>query len=205
MARPLRVQFPGAVYHITARGNARQNIYAHDSDRWRFLHLLGREVQQQGWKCHAYCLMANHDHLLLETPAGNLVRGMRRLNGVYTQSYNRRHRRVGHLFQGRYQAIVVDRDRYLLELCRYGVLNPVSAEHDRPPGFSRSSTMPLRKKPQCRTEPGAARIEKKSNNYRSCSLSCRRRVGKRNVCSPQCDAAINPVGMGSLWAIKSSG
>lgn len=127
MARPLRLEFPGAVYHLTARGNARQDIYLDDSDRQRFLGLLGREVQQQVWKCYAYCLMNNHYHLLIETPEANLVQGMRRLNGVYTQAFNHRHHRVGHLFQGRYKSIVVDKDNYLLELCRYIVLNPVRA------------------------------------------------------------------------------
>jgi len=127
MARPLRLQFPGAVYHLTARGNERQAIFLDDTDRRRFLSLLGREVHQQGWFCHAYCLMGNHYHLLIETPRGNLTKGMRRLNGTYSQSVNRRHQRVGHLFQGRYHAVVVDREPYLLELCRYIVLNPVRA------------------------------------------------------------------------------
>lgn len=127
MARPLRLQFPGAVYHLTARGNARQDIYLDDTDRYAFLCLLGREVQQQRWHCYAYCLMSNHYHLLIETPEGNLVSGMRRLNGQYSQAFNRQHGRVGHVFQGRYTSIVVDRAPYLLELCRYIVLNPVRA------------------------------------------------------------------------------
>ena len=127
MARPLRLEFPGAVYHIMARGNARQDIFLDDADRHRFLSLFAREVGQQGWRCYAYCLMGNHYHLLIETPEGNLVTGMRRLNGVYTQSFNRRHGKVGHLFQGRYHSVLVDRDNYLLELCRYVVLNPVRA------------------------------------------------------------------------------
>lgn len=128
MARPLRLEFPGALYHLTARGNARENIYHDDTDRRHFLDLLGREIGQQGWKCYAYCLMNNHYHLLIETPQANLVQGMRRLNGVYTQAFNRRHHRVGHVFQGRYKSILVDRDSYLLELCRYIVLNPVRAQ-----------------------------------------------------------------------------
>lgn len=128
MVRPLRLEFPGAVYHITARGNARQNIFLDDADRHRFLSLFAREVGQQGWRCYAYCLMDNHYHLFIETPEGNLVTGMRRLNGVYTQSFNRRHGKVGHLFQGRYHSVLVDRDNYLLELCRYMVLNPVRAK-----------------------------------------------------------------------------
>lgn len=127
MARPLRLEFPGAVYHVTSRGDRREPIFFEDGDREVFLGLLGREVQQQGWWLYAYCLMDNHYHLLVETPEPNLSRGMRRLNGVYTQAFNRRHGLVGHLFQGRYKAIVVDRDSYLLELSRYVVLNPVRA------------------------------------------------------------------------------
>lgn len=127
MARPLRLEFPGAVYHITARGDAQEDIYRDDADRLLFLDLLGKEVRQQRWRLYAYCLMDNHYHLLLETPEGNLVAGMRRFNGVYTQAFNRRHGRVGHVFQGRYKSIVVDKDAYLLELSRYIVLNPVRA------------------------------------------------------------------------------
>lgn len=127
MARPLRLEFPGALYHVTARGNARAEIFLDDDDRRRFLDLLGREVEQQRWHCTAYCLMTNHYHLLLETPEANLSRGMRRLNGSYTQAFNRRHGRVGHVLQGRYKSILVERDAYLRELCRYVVLNPVRA------------------------------------------------------------------------------
>ena len=134
MARPLRLEFPGAVYHITARGNARQDVYLDDDDRREFLRLLARESEQQRWQCYAYCLMGNHYHLLIETPEPNLVRGMRRLQGVYTQAFNRRHGRVGHLFQGRYKSILVDRDAYGLELCRYIVLNPVRAGWVSEPG-----------------------------------------------------------------------
>ena len=127
MARPLRIEYPGAIYHITSRGNARQPIYKDDKDRETFLELLGSVVSRYGWICHAYCLMGNHYHLLFETPDGNLSQGMRQLNGIYTQHFNRRHGRVGHVFQGRFKAIVVDRDSYLLELCRYVVLNPLRA------------------------------------------------------------------------------
>lgn len=128
MARPLRLEFPGALYHVTARGNARQRIYLDDADRHLYLDLLGKEITQQGWLCYAYCLMDNHYHFLIETPEPTLVAGMRRLNGVYTQAFNRRHRRVGHLFQGRYKAILVDKEAYLKELCRYIVLNPARAK-----------------------------------------------------------------------------
>ena len=116
MARPLRLEFPGAVYHLTARGDRREPIFDDEGDRLLFLELLGKEVRQQGWLLYAYCLMDNHNHLLLETPEPSLVRGMRRLNGVYTQTFNRRHQLVGHLLQGRYKAILVDKDSYLMEL-----------------------------------------------------------------------------------------
>ena len=125
MARPLRVEFPGAVYHVTSRGNAKQAIYIDDEDRGRFLDVLSMVVERFQWFCHAYCLMENHYHLLIETPQGNLSSGMRELNGVYTQGFNQRYGRVGHLFQGRYKAIVVEKDSHLLALCRYVVLNPL--------------------------------------------------------------------------------
>ena len=127
MVRPLRIEFPGAVYHITARGNARAKIFKDDADRDAFLSVLEQVLTQFDWLLHAYCLMDNHYHLMIETTEANLSAGMRQLNGVYTQRFNRRHRRVGHVFQGRFKAIVVDRDSYLLELCRYVVLNPVRA------------------------------------------------------------------------------
>ena len=124
MARPLRLEFPGAVYHLTSRGNTRQKIFFNDGDRELFLQTLAHVVSRYSWICHAYCLMANHYHLLVETPKANLSIGMRQLNGIFTQSFNRRHRRVGHLFQGRFKAILVEKEPYLLELCRYIVLNP---------------------------------------------------------------------------------
>jgi REP element-mobilizing transposase RayT len=133
MARPLRLEYEGALYHVTARGNALQPIYRDEGDRKRFLHLLGEEIDQQRWHCYAYCLMNNHYHLLLETPEGQLSAGMRHLNGTYTQWFNRRHKRVGHVLQGRFKSILVDKDNYLLELCRYIVLNPVRARSVRRP------------------------------------------------------------------------
>jgi REP element-mobilizing transposase RayT len=128
MARPLRLEFPHAVYHVTSRGNARQRIVTADADRQAWLTVLSHVVGRFGWLCHAYCLMDNHYHLLMETPQPNLSRGMRQLNGVYTQVFNRRHGRVGHLFQGRFTAILVEKESHLLELCRYVVLNPVRAK-----------------------------------------------------------------------------
>lgn len=133
MSRPLRLEFPGAFYHVTSRGNARAEIFDDDDDRNRFLAVLGETTERYGWLCHAYCLMDNHYHLLIETPDPNLSLGMRHLNGVYTQRFNRRHGRVGHIFQGRFKAIVVDRDSYLMELARYIVLNPVRARMTKDP------------------------------------------------------------------------
>lgn len=127
MARPLRLEFPGALYHLTARGNAQQPIFLDEIDRQQFIRLLACEIQQQHWRCYAYCLMDNHYHLVIETPEPNLSRGVRRLHGTYMQWFNRRHHRVGHVLQGRYKNLRVERDRYLLEPCRYVVLNPVRA------------------------------------------------------------------------------
>ena len=127
VSRPLRIEYPGAVYHITSRGNARQNIYTDDDDREKFLSIFALVVERFHWICHSYCLMDNHYHLLLETPVPNLSAGMRQLNGIYTQAFNRHHRRGGHLFQGRFKAIVVEKQAHLLELSRYIVLNPVHA------------------------------------------------------------------------------
>lgn len=133
MARPLRIEFPNAAYHITSRGNARQRIFLDARDYSTFLEILCSVVKKLNWILHVYCLMSNHYHLLLETPEGNLSRGMRQLNGIYTQQFNRRHNRIGHVLQGRYKAILVDKDNYLLELCRYVVLNPVRAGVVRSP------------------------------------------------------------------------
>ena len=127
MTRPLRIQFPGGLYHVTARGNGRQPIFADDTDRERFLMVLTRVVARYHLFCHAHCLMGNHYHLLLETPDANLSRAMRQLNGVYSQAFNRRHERPGHVLEGRFHAQVVDKDAYLREVCRYIVLNPVRA------------------------------------------------------------------------------
>lgn len=128
IARPLRIEFAGAIYHITSRGDRREAIYDDDEDREVFLAVLAEVVERYNWICHAYCLMTNHYHLVIETVDGNLSQGMRHLNGVYTQASNRRHNRKGHLFQGRFKGILVDKDSYLLELSRYVVLNPVRAK-----------------------------------------------------------------------------
>jgi REP element-mobilizing transposase RayT len=103
MARPLRIEFSGALYHVTSRGDRREPIYEDDEDRLMFLGVLEEVVSRFNWVCHAYCLMTNHYHLVVETPDGNLSKGMRQLNGMFTQATNRRHGRTGHLFQGRFK------------------------------------------------------------------------------------------------------
>jgi REP element-mobilizing transposase RayT len=127
MSRPLRIEFEGALYHITSRGNARQPIYLDDADRFTFLDILSRTIERTSWICHAFCLMTNHYHLILETPRANLSNGMRELNGNYTKAFNWRHQREGHLFQARFKSILVEKEHYLRELIRYVVLNPVRA------------------------------------------------------------------------------
>jgi len=127
MTRPLRLEFEGALYHITSRGDRREAIFESDADRSEFLRRLGQVCDSSNWACHAFCLMDNHYHLMVETPDANLSKGMRQLNGVYTQDFNRRHGRCGHVFQGRFKSVLVDKQAYLLELSRYIVLNPVRA------------------------------------------------------------------------------
>ncbi len=125
MARPLRIQYPGAVYHVTCRGNERQAIFKDDDDRKRFLQYLIQSLNIYSVKLYTYVLMSNHFHLLIETPKGNLAEFMRKFNITYTGYYNRRHKRTGHLYQGRYKSILVDKNEYLSVLSRYIHLNPV--------------------------------------------------------------------------------
>ena len=127
MSRPLRLDHAGALWHVTSRGNERREVFLDDADRREFLQLLGRSVELFGWKLHAWVLMGNHYHLLVGTPEATLSRGMRQLNGDYAQHFNRRHGRDGHVFQGRFKAILVQRDAHLLEVSRYIVRNPVGA------------------------------------------------------------------------------
>lgn len=129
MARPLRIEYPGAIYHVLSRGDRREAIFKDDPDRRLFLDLLGRTCRRTGWQIHAYCLMNNHFHLVAETPRSNLSAGMQWLLGSYTQQFNRRHRLWGHLFGGRYKALLVDGRGadYLRQVCDYVHLNPVRA------------------------------------------------------------------------------
>uniref|UniRef100_C6E226 Transposase IS200-like domain-containing protein n=1 Tax=Geobacter sp. (strain M21) TaxID=443144 RepID=C6E226_GEOSM len=128
MARPLRIEFDGAVYHVTSRGNERKDVFRDDKDRTAFLGILTKCCNLFHWVCHAYCLMNNHYHLVIETLDSTLSRGMRQLNGAYTQKFNWNHDRVGHLFQGRYKAVLIEKESHLLEACRYVVLNPIRAK-----------------------------------------------------------------------------
>jgi putative transposase len=127
MGRPLRIEYPDAFYHITARGNERQNIFRSNRDRERFLGYFDSATERYKAIIHAYCLMDNHYHLLLQTPGGNLSQIMHHINGAYTNYFNKKRERSGHLFQGRYKALLVDIDEYAQELSRYIHLNPVRA------------------------------------------------------------------------------
>ncbi len=127
MARPLRIEFPGALYHVISRGNERRAIVRDDADRRKRVDWLRRTVETYGWRLHAFVLMNNHDHLFVETPEANLSAGMQHYNGSYTGYFNRRHRRAGHLFQGRFKGHLIEEAGYFLEVSRYIHLNPVRA------------------------------------------------------------------------------
>ncbi len=130
MARQLRVQYDGAIYHLMSRGDRREEIFRDDLDRKSFLQTLGAACKKTGWQVHAYCLMSNHFHLVVETPRANLVAGMKWLLGTYTMRFNRRHKLCGHLFAGRYKSLLVDgaMPGYLRTVCDYVHLNPVRAK-----------------------------------------------------------------------------
>lgn len=141
MTRPLRIEYPGAVYHVYSRGNERKEIFRTATDYELFLGILGDTAGRFGLIIHAWCLMPNHFHILLETPGANLCDAMKRFLGLYTVRFNRTHKRVGHLFQGRYKALLVDKDNYFLELSRYIHLNPVKAKLAQTPEDYRWSSM----------------------------------------------------------------
>src|SRR3970040_2165697 len=130
MARKLRLEYPGAIYHVMSRGDHREPIFRDDRDRQCFITTLGEACAKTEWQIHAWCLMGNHFHLVLETPQANLVAGMKWLLGVYTSRFNRRHKLCGHLFSGRYKSLIVDGsgDGYLRTVCDYVHLNPVRAK-----------------------------------------------------------------------------
>jgi len=130
MPRKLRVEYEGAIYHVMNRGDRREPIFLNDQDRQLFVQTLGEACQKTGWQAHAYCLMNNHFHLVVETPRANLVAGMRWLLGTYSARFNRRHKYFGHVFSGRYKSLVVDGSGsgYLKSVCDYVHLNPVRAK-----------------------------------------------------------------------------
>ena len=127
MARPLRIEYSGAFYHVTSRGNERKAVYKSQRDREKFFSYLESATERYGAVVHVFCLMDNHYHLLIETPSGNLSQIMHHINGAYTTYFNTKRERSGHLFQGRYRAILIDVDEYAKELSRYIHLNPVRA------------------------------------------------------------------------------
>jgi len=135
MSKRIRIEFPGAVYHVYARGNSKDAVFLDDADRLKFLDYMCRGAEGYGLVYHSYCLMRNHFHLLLETPEANLSEGMHWLDSCYAGYFNWAHDHVGHVFQGRFQSIVVQRETYLMELCRYIVLNPVRAGIVDDPAF----------------------------------------------------------------------
>jgi len=140
MARPLRIQFPGALYHVTSRGNDRAPIVCDDFDRSKRLDWLRRTVETYAWRLHAFALMDNHEHLFVETPEANLSAGMQYLNGSYTGYFNYRHGHAGHLFQGRFKGHLVEEEGHFLEVSRYIHLNPVRARLERRPDQYRWSS-----------------------------------------------------------------
>jgi REP element-mobilizing transposase RayT len=127
MARPLRIEFPGAVYHVTSRGNEKRRIFRSDRDHKAFLDFLGHAAKRFGWSVTAWVLMTNHFHLVIQTPEPNLSRGMHWLNGSYAGWFNKQHKRWGHLFGGRFKAFLIDKETYFIEVLRYVALNPVRA------------------------------------------------------------------------------
>lgn len=140
MPRPLRIQFPGAVYHVMNRGNGRQAIFEDATDAQRFMELLEEVANPLSWRVYAYCLMTNHYHLVVQTEHPNLSQGMQAFAARYTQAFNRRHARDGHLFRGRFKAILVERESYLVPVIRYVVLNPVLANLVQDPAAWRWSS-----------------------------------------------------------------
>jgi REP element-mobilizing transposase RayT len=151
-----RIEFPDAVYHVTSRGDRREPIFVDDTDRAGLLNVLAQGMQRFDAQVLAYCLMGNHYHFVLHTRQANLSLLMRHLNGVYTQPYYRRHGKVEYLFQGRFKAILVDRDAYLLEVCRYVELNPMRARMVTGPGDGAVGGQPAQATPNWATMPSRA-------------------------------------------------
>lgn len=142
MARPLRIEYIGALYHIAARGNEKNPIYKEEGDYEKFLKVLSELPQRYGVIIHGYILMVNHYHLLIETPKGNITKVMHYLNAAYSGYFNKKYKRVGHLFQGRYKGLLIEKERYLFSVSRYIHLNPVRALIVRRPEEHKWSSYP---------------------------------------------------------------
>ena len=127
MARPLRIEFPGAVYFITSVGNQNQNVFLDSDDGKSWIDVFERVCERFGWRCYAFCLLGSRYMIVVETPEPNLSKGMRQLNGIYTQNFNRKHGTGGHLFQGRFKSVLVQKEKYLAELVRYILFLPVQS------------------------------------------------------------------------------
>ena len=190
MSRPPRIEIPDGVYHIVARGNERKTIYRDDVDHARFLETLRGTADRHGWRVLAYCLMSNHYHQLLSTPNANLARGMRDLNGGYAQAFNRRHGRDGHLFQGRYKAVLVQADEHMLAAVRYIIRNPVRAgvtEHvEQWPWTSHAATIG-------RTPPGFLAIDQLLSHFAANRATARRRYLELLDSEPDPPAPEHPI------------
>jgi REP element-mobilizing transposase RayT len=204
MTRPLRIEYPGAVYHVTSRGNERKAIFRTNADREAFLAFLGQTVKRFGWSVTAWVLMTNHFHLVIQTPEPNLSRGMHWLNGSYAGRFNRGHKRWGHLFGGRFKAFIIEKDACFAEVLRYVVLNPVRAKMvDRPEKYRWSSyraTAGLEAPPEWLDTPAALSpfggvSEAGSANYRTF-------VAEKAGCDERLwDQLINGIYLGSeTWA-----
>jgi putative transposase len=211
MARKMRVQYPGAVYHVMNRGDRREPIFQDDADRERFLATLGETCAKTDWQVHAYCLMSNHFHLVVETPRANLVAGMKWFLGTYTSRFNRRHKLFGHLFSGRYKSLIVDGsgDGYLKTVCDYVHLNPARArllKATQPLRAYRWSSWPEYLKPPGKRLPWL-RVERLLGEYRipKDSAAGRRRLegvleGRRGE---ETDESYKPIRRGWFFGDKA--
>ena len=201
MARALRMEYPGAIYHVMSRGDRREAIFGDDADRKRFVETLGEACAKTDWQVHAYCLMGNHFHLVVETPSANLVAGMRWFLSTYTARFNRRHKLFGHLFSGRYKSLIVDGESngYLQTVCDYVHLNPARARLLRPE--ERLSDYRWSSWPEYLKAPGAnsifprtARRDGSSWNTIWSAVAGRRTEGN-----------LKPSAGAGAWAMKRSG
>lgn len=213
MARKLRVEYPGAVYHVTSHGDGRKPIFRSDRDRELFLETLGEACLKTGWQAHALCLMDNHFHLVVETPGANLVAGMKWFLGAYTARFNRRHNRFGHLFGGRYKALMVEGGGagYLKTVCDYVHLNPARAGLLRPGeklARYRWSSYPAYLMP-ARQRPGWLRVDRLLGEHGLASDTKAARRKFAGLMEARRGEALDRNGKGfgaaGVWAARNSG